>query len=75
MKMAGTMNRFGGRRAPRQDAPIPGRLNPGVPSPLTVIARRCHRCNAAKGIGGGRVRIVLRRGHRVNEFTCAECCK
>ncbi|UJB17547.1 MULTISPECIES: hypothetical protein [Lysobacter] len=73
--MARTINRFGGRQVPREDVAVPDRLNPAVPSPLTVIARRCHCCNAAKGIGGGRVRIVLRRGHRVNEFTCAECCK
>lgn len=71
--MGRTINRFGGRRAPLESVPAAPWPVGACRSPLTVYARRCHQCNVARAIGGGRVRIVQQAGRQVNRFTCAGC--
>lgn len=71
--MGRTINRFGGRRAPLESAPAAPRFVAVCHSPLTIYARRCHRCNVARSIAGGRVRVVRVSGLLVNRFTCAAC--
>lgn len=71
--MGRTINRFGGRRAPLESAPAAPQFVTACRSPLSIYARRCHQCNTARAIAGGRVRIVRRSGMLVNHFTCAGC--